>query len=103
MPAVAWRCQTERPELTLRYVNDGHPNQTMAYLTACTFFGVLFGRTPEGLPIDTITDNVSKIPDHPEQNPDGGPKQVTFDEPLRTALQQIAWQGLQDYAATPEP
>src|SRR6185295_895020 len=33
MSMVALHCQTVRPDLTLRFVNDGHLNQTMAYLT----------------------------------------------------------------------
>ena len=56
MSTVALAAQTVRPELTLRFVNDTHLNHTMAYLTACTFYGSLFDRSPEGLPVDTITD-----------------------------------------------
>ncbi len=100
MPTVALRSQLDHPELTLRYVNDGHPNQTMAYLTACTFFGALFGRSPEGLTVATVTDNAVKDPAHPELNPDGGPQSVTFEEATRIALQRASWQGLQDYQNT---
>ena len=57
MSMVALRCQTVRPDLTLRCVKDGHLNQTMGYLTACTFYAALFNRSPEGLPIDTVNDN----------------------------------------------
>src|SRR5690348_8444101 len=51
MSMVALHAQTVRPDLTLRFVNDTHLNQTMAYLTACTFFAALFERSPEGLPV----------------------------------------------------
>ncbi|MFA7005088.1 MAG: hypothetical protein WC429_13685, partial [Verrucomicrobiia bacterium] len=56
MAMVALYCQTTRPDFTLRFVNDSHLNQTMAYLTACTFYGALFDRSPEGLALDKITD-----------------------------------------------
>ncbi len=46
MSMVAHHCQTVRPDLTLRFVNDGHLNQTLAYLTACTFYAALFDRSP---------------------------------------------------------
>lgn len=57
MPLVALRCQTFRPDLTLRFVNDTHFNQAMAYLTACTFYGRLFNHSPEGLAFGQVTDN----------------------------------------------
>ena len=100
MAAVAHRCQTERPDITLRYVNDGHPNQTMAYLTASTFYAALFNASPEGLAVETVTDDRVKIPEHPDQNPDGGPQIVTFPADLLAFLQRTAWQGLQDYRQT---
>ena len=40
MALVALRCQTQRPDLTLRFINDAHLNPTMAYLPA--FAGGVF-------------------------------------------------------------
>ena len=60
MSMVALRCQTVRPDLPLRYVKDSHLNQTMGYLTACTFYAALFNRSPEGLTIDTVDENRAK-------------------------------------------
>ena len=96
MSMVALHCQTVRPDLTLRYVNDGHLNQTMGYLTACTFYAALFNRSPEGLPIDTVNDNRTKD-GKPAQDPDGGPLKRTFSAQDRADLQRIAWEGLQQF------
>lgn len=96
MSMVALHCQTVRPDLTLRYVNDGHLNQTMGYLTACTCYAALFNRSPEGLPVDTVNDSVSRD-GKPAQDPDGGPLKRTFSAQDRADLQRIAWEGLQQF------
>jgi hypothetical protein len=97
MSMVALRCQTVRPDLTLRYVNDGHLNQTMGYLTACTFYAALFNRSPEGLTIDTVNDKMRSRDGKPAQDPDGGPLKRTFSAQDRADLQRIAWEGLQQF------
>jgi hypothetical protein len=97
MSLVALRCQTVRPDLTLRYVKDGHLNQTMGYLTACTFYAALFHRSPAGLPIDTVNDNRSKGGRASATDPDGGPLKRTFSAQDRADLQRIAWEGLQQF------
>ena len=97
MSMVALRCQTVRPDLTLRYVNDGHLNQTMGYLTACTFYAALFNRSPEGLPIDTVNENMRSKDGKPAQDPDGGPLKRTFSAQDRADLQRIAWEGLKQF------
>jgi hypothetical protein len=96
MSQVVLRCQTVRPDLTLRYLKDGHPNQTMAYLTACTLYAALFNRSPEGLPIDTVNDNRSRG-GKPATDPDGEPLKRTFTARDRADLQRIAWEGLKQY------
>lgn len=96
MSMVALRCQTVRPDLPLRYVSDGHLNQTMGYLTACTFYAALFNRSPEGLPIDTVNDSRAKN-GKPAQDPDGGPLKRTFPDKDRADLQKIAWEGLKQF------
>lgn len=99
MSMVALRSQTVRPDLTLRFVNDAHLNQTMAYLTACTFFGVLFGRSPEGLPVDRVTDIRFFKDTERDKDRDGGPITKIFSPEDRAALQRIAWEGLQEFQA----
>jgi hypothetical protein len=97
MSIVAQHCQTVRPDLTLRFVNDAHLNQTMAYLTACTFFAALFDRSPEGLPVDTVTDTRYRDAQHRDQDRDGGPITRTFSAKNRADLQRIAWEGLKQF------
>lgn len=97
MSMVALRCQTIRPDLTLRWVKDGHGNQTMGYLTACTFYAALFNRSPEGLSIDTVNDNRTTKDGKPALDPDGGPYKRTFSDKDRADLQRIAWEGLKQF------
>lgn len=96
MSTVALRCQMVRPDLTLRYVKDGHLNPTMGYLTACTFYAALFNRSPEGLPIDTVNGRPTKD-GKPALDPDGNPLKKTFSQKDRADLQRIAWEGLQQF------
>ena len=97
MSIVALRCQTDRPDLTLRFVNDAHLNQTLAYLTACTFYAALFDRSPEGLPIDTITDIRYLDSDHKNLDRDGDAIARTFSAKDRADLQRIAWEGFKQF------
>lgn len=88
-PIVALHCQTVRPDLTLRYVNDGHLNQTI--------YGALFGRSPEGLSIDKVTDIRFLDNEHKDKDRDGGPITKTFSLKERNELQRIAWEGLTQF------
>lgn len=97
MSTVALHCQMVRPDLTLRYVNDAHLNKTMAYLTACTFYGALCDRSPEGLPIDTVSDTKPRDAKHPDQDMDGQPLTQKFSAKDTADLQRIAWDGLQRF------
>jgi len=96
MSMVALRCQTVRPDLTLRYVKDSHLNPTMGYLTACTFYAALFNRSPEGLPINKIDDRPTRD-GKPALDPDGKPILTVFSDKDRADLQRIAWEGLQQF------
>jgi hypothetical protein len=97
MSTIALQVKTARPDLTLRFVNDAHLNQTMAYLTACTFYAALFNRSPEGLPIDTITDTRFLDDAHKDQDRDGGPLRRTFSGRDRADLQRLAWEGVREF------
>ena len=99
MALVAHKCQTERPDLTLRFVNDAHLNQTMAYLTACTLYAALFDKSPVGLPVDSITD-IRYLEDGSNDNTkdrDGDPITRVFSDKDRADLQRIAWEGYSEF------
>ncbi len=96
MSMVALRCQTVRPDLTLRYVKDGHLNPTMGYLTACTFYAALFNRSPAGLSLNKIDDRPTRD-GKPALDPDGQPLLTVFSDKDRADLQRIAWEGLQQF------
>ena len=98
MSLVAHRCQTERPDLTLRFVNDAHLNQTLAYLTACTMYAALFEKSPVGLSTDSVTDIRFLNNDRKsQQDRDGNPITKTFTEKDRADLQRIAWEAYEDF------
>tara|TARA_R110002111_G_scaffold185031_3_gene250894 strand:- start:14735 stop:15715 length:981 start_codon:yes stop_codon:yes gene_type:complete len=97
MSLAALHCQTERPDLTLRFVNDAHLNQTMAYLTACTLYSALFDRSPEGLSVDSITDIRFLNKKEREKDRDGMPISKMFSQKDRADLQRIAWQSYQEF------
>lgn len=94
MSLVGLRCQTERPDLPLRFINDAHLNHTMAYLSACSIYAALFNRSPVGLPINSITDIRFQGTDKTKDR-DGKPITRTFSDKDRAQLQKIAWEGFQ--------
>jgi hypothetical protein len=83
MSLVAFQCQTRRPDLPLRFVNDAHLNQTMAYLTACTITDIRF------LEKDGTVDKT--------KDRDGNPLKRTFEKQDLADLQRIAWEGLAEF------
>ncbi|QDV50073.1 hypothetical protein Enr17x_21090 [Gimesia fumaroli] len=97
MSLAGLHCQTERPDLTLRFVNDAHLNQTMAYLTACCLYAALFDRSPEGLPVDSITDIRFFKNKERDKDRDGKPITKTFSPKDRADLQRIAWKSYQQF------
>lgn len=103
MALVALRCQTQRPDLTLRFINDAHLNQTMAYLTACTLYSALFNQSPVDLPIDTVTDIRTQEKPAPDKTKDrdGNPLARKFSDQDRADLQRIAWEGWQEFQKLP--
>lgn len=104
MALVGHRCQMQRPDLTLRFVNDGHLNQTMAYLSACAIYSALFNKSPEGLTPNTVTDirfwetdngNFDRTKDRDEK-----PITMTLSDKDRLQLQKIAWDGYLEFEST---
>ena len=97
MALIGHRCQTQRPDLTLRFVNDGHLNQTMAYLSACAIYSALFNKSPEDLTPNAVTDirfwepttgKFDRTKDRDEK-----PITTTLSDKDRLQLQKIAWEG----------
>lgn len=97
MSLVGLQCQSERPDLTLRFINDAHLNQTMAYLTACAIYAALFERSPEGLKIDSVTDIRFWQNKNRERDRDNQPITKKFDIKDRSDLQRIVWKAYQDF------
>lgn len=96
MSLVGLRCQTQRPDLTLRFINDAHLNHTMAYLTACSIYAALFDRSPEGLSVDSITD-IRFFGDDKTKDRDGNPITRKFSNQDRSDLQRIAWESYSQF------
>lgn len=99
MALVAHRCQVQRPDLTLRFVNDAHLNQTLSYMTACTLYAAIFNKSPVGLPIDSVTD-IRYIEDGSNdktKDRDGLPITRNFSAQDRADLQRIAWEGYTEF------
>ena len=53
---AALLCQEQRPDLTLRFINDAHLNFIFEDLTACAIYTAIFEKSPEGLFLNEITD-----------------------------------------------
>ena len=88
-----YNIQKQGTDLKFRYVNDFHPNQYCAYLTACLFYAAVFNKSPEGLAFNTVTENK----DQNGLDPDGGPLAITIDEKTKTYLQKTAWEAVQAF------
>ena len=96
MSLVGMKCQTERPDLTLRFVNDAHLNQTMAYLTACSLYAAIFDEDPSGIQVNSVTD--IRYWENKDRTRDRDNKPITrvFSASDRADLQRIAWEGYQE-------
>ena len=80
-------------KFTFRYHNDGHPNQTCAFLVANLFYAAMTGKSPEGLTFNSVTENKLKE----GKDPDGGQPTVVFDNEQKTYLQRIAYEAVQEF------
>jgi hypothetical protein len=97
IPLAIVKCQTARPDVTLRYINDGHPNLQCGYLTGCMFYSALFEKSPVGLAVDSVTD--PKIVDRtkPDLGPDGDPRTIVFSDDMLGFLQNTSWESTQAF------
>lgn len=80
-------------DLVFRYHNDGHPNQTCAFLTTNLFYAAFTGKSPEGLPFDTVVENKVKK----GKDPDGGEAKVVFEDPEKAYLQRMAYEAVVEF------
>jgi hypothetical protein len=80
-------------ELVFRYHNDGHPNQTCAFLVANLFYAALTGKSPEGLEFDTVVETKAKD----GKDPDGGELKVVFEGEEKAYLQRMAWEAVVEF------
>lgn len=93
VPLAIRNIQEGGTDLTFRYHNDGHPNQTCAFLVANLFYSAFTGKSPEGLSFDTVTEN--KVKDG--KDPDGGELKVVFEGETKSYLQRMAFEAVQEF------
>jgi hypothetical protein len=91
--------QKNGTDLKFRYVNDGHPNQYSAFLTANMFYAAFFKKSPEGLMFNTVTE--TKL-DANGKDPDGNDPKVFFDEKTKTLIRKTAFDAVMDFAKRTE-
>lgn len=77
-------------DLKFRYVNDFHPNQYTAFLTANMFYAAFFKESPEGFRFNTVVENNDKGAGK-GKDPDGGNAKVVFDDATKELLQKISY------------
>lgn len=80
-------------DLVFRYHNDGHPNQTCAFLVTNLFYAAMNGKSPEGLEFNTVME--TKVNDG--KDPDGGKPTVVFDNEEKLYLQRMAWEAVREF------
>lgn len=87
--------ETDKPgtELVFRYHNDGHPNQTCAFLVANLFYAAMTGKSPEHLNFSSVTENKLKN----GKDPDGGEPTVRFSSEVKNYLQRMAYQSVLEF------
>lgn len=96
MALIAHRCQTQRPDLPLRFINDAHLNQTLSYMSACALYAAIFDRSPQGLPVNKVTD-IRFLENDRTKDRDGLPITKVFSKEDQADLQRIAWEGYQEF------
>jgi len=97
VPLAVYRLQKAGTPLTLRYQNDGHPNQVCAYLTACLFYAAVFNQSPEGLSLSEVVETKIVDANKPGCDPDGNPLKRVFTEAERKLLQRTAWETMEAF------
>ncbi len=86
---------TNKPgtDLVFRYHNDGHPNQTCAFLVANLFYAAITGKSPEGLAFNSVTETKLKE----GKDPDGGEPTIVFGSKKKAYLQRMAYDSVLEF------
>lgn len=95
VPLAIKNIQAGGTDLLFRYVNDGHLNQTCAFLTSNIFYAALTGESSEGFAYNSVTEN--KVKDG--KDPDGGELTVVFDDKTKRYLQRMAFESTEEFKA----
>jgi hypothetical protein len=93
VPLAIRKIQEGGTDLVFRYQNDGHPNQTCAYLVANLFYAALTGKSPEGLVFNAVVE--TKLKDG--KDPDGGAAKVLFEGETKAYLQRMAHETVEEF------
>lgn len=95
VPLAIKNIQSGGTDLLFRYVNDGHLNQTCAFLTSNLFYAALTGKSSEGFAYNSVTEN--KVEDG--KDPDGGELKVVFDDTTKRYLQRMTFEAAEEFRA----
>lgn len=90
VPLAIRNIQEGGTELTFRYTNDFHPNQTCAFLTANMFYAAFFKENTEEFSFNTVVETNDKGAGE-GKDPDGGDAKVVFEEATKRRLQEVAY------------
>ena len=85
-------------DMRFRYINDGHPNQYCAFLTANMFYAAFFNKSTEGFAFDTVIENKSKGKGE-GKDPDGGDAKVVFQGENKKLLQRTAYEAVVEFSS----
>lgn len=96
VPLAIQAIQEGGTELTFRYVNDFHPNQYCAFLTANMFYAAFFKDSTEGFRFNTVVETNDKGAGE-GKDPDGGSAKVVFDEETKKLLQKAAYESVVEF------
>jgi hypothetical protein len=93
VPLALKKIQSGGTDLKFRYVNDFHPNQYCAFLTANMFYTAFFKRSPKGLKFNKVVGCNAKN----NKGPDGKERTVVFDDMTKEYLQKMAFESVEEF------
>ncbi|MFC1600941.1 hypothetical protein ACFL34_01155 [Candidatus Sumerlaeota bacterium] len=90
--------QQNGTKIKFRYLNDMHPNQYSAFLTANMFYAAFFKKSTAGFKFNTVVETKSKGKGE-GKDPDGGDAKVVFDDTTKILLQKAAFDAVMEFNA----
>ncbi len=93
VPLALNKIQSGGTDLKFRYVNDFHPNQYCAFLTANIFYAAFFKRSPEGLKFNKVVGCKARN----NKGPDGKERTVVFNDTTKKFLQKMAFESVEEF------